>query len=149
MSGGEKIPEEGRLLLFRGNTAFGKPEVYEYLEQEKIGYAVRLSANAILQKAIAHLLVRPAEWASKGPIVSYHDFTYQAQSWSISRRVVAKSRGIYAFSCGVRRVGAPDAIRRSNPSTPPSLTQRRCDVFLLPTSLGSVQGHATGPLAIR
>ncbi len=83
MSGGEKIPEEGRLLLFRGNTAFGKPEVYKYLEQEKIGYAIRFSANAVLQKAIAHLLVRPAEWASKRPIVSYHDFTYQAQSWSI------------------------------------------------------------------
>ena len=39
---------------------------------------------------IAHLLVRPADWSSRRPIVSYYDFTYQAQSWSISRRVVAK-----------------------------------------------------------
>jgi len=36
------------------------------------------------------LLVRPTEWPSKRPIVCYHDFTYQAQSWSHSRRVVAK-----------------------------------------------------------
>ena len=77
-------------LLFRGDAAFGKPEVYEYLEQEKIGYAIRLSANAVLQREIAPLLVRPAEWCSSRPIVSYHDFTYRAQSWSVSRRVVAK-----------------------------------------------------------
>ena len=64
--------------------------VYEYLEQEMIGYAIRLSANAVLQREIAHLLVRPADWSSRRPIVSYYDFTYQAQSWSISRRVVAK-----------------------------------------------------------
>ena len=48
-------------LLFRGDAAFGKPEVYEYLEQEKIGYAIWLSANAVLQREITHLLVRPAE----------------------------------------------------------------------------------------
>ena len=36
------------------------------------------------------MLVRPTEWPSKRPIVCYHDFTYQAQSWSHSRRVVAK-----------------------------------------------------------
>ena len=34
---------KGRRLLFRGDAAFGKPEVYEYLEQEMIGYAIRLS----------------------------------------------------------------------------------------------------------
>ena len=87
-----RIPDQrkGRRLLFRGDAAFGKPEVYEYLEQEMIGYAIRLSANAVLQREIAHLLVRPADWSSRRPIVSYYDFTYQAQSWSISRRVVAK-----------------------------------------------------------
>ena len=82
--------EKGLRLLFRGDAAFGKPELYEYLEQEKIGYAIRLSANAVLQREIAHLLVRPAEWPSRKPIVCYHDFTYQAQSWSVPRRVVAK-----------------------------------------------------------
>ena len=40
--------EKGLRLLFRGDAAFGKPELYEYLEQEKIGYAIRLSANAVL-----------------------------------------------------------------------------------------------------
>jgi hypothetical protein len=86
----KRYQAKGLRLLFRGDAAFAKPEVYGYLEQEKIGYAIRLSTNALLQREIAHLLVRPTEWPSRRPIVSYHDFTYQAQSWSVSRRVVAK-----------------------------------------------------------
>ena len=82
--------KKGLRLLFLGDAAFGKPEVYEYLEQETIGYTIRLSANAVLQREIAHLLVRPTEWPSQKPIVSYHDFAYRAQSWNVSRSVVAK-----------------------------------------------------------
>jgi hypothetical protein len=78
-------------LLFRADAAFAKPEIYEYLESKGIGYAIRLPANEVLQRAIAHLLVRPTQWSTKGPIVSYHDFVYRAQSWNVSRRVVAKS----------------------------------------------------------
>ena len=77
-------------LLFRADAAFAKPEIYEYLETRHIGYAIRLPANEVLQREIAHLLVRPTEWPSQKPIVSYHDFVYQAQSWNIRRRVVAK-----------------------------------------------------------
>lgn len=60
------------------------------MEQEKIGYAIRLSANAVLYREIAHLLVRPTDGPSGMPIVSYHDFTYQAQSWDLPRRVISK-----------------------------------------------------------
>jgi hypothetical protein len=77
-------------LLFRADAAFAKPEIYAYLEAKNIGYAIRLPANEVLQREIAHLLVRPTEWPSKGPMVSYHDFVYRAQSWNVSRRVVAK-----------------------------------------------------------
>ena len=45
----KRYQEKGLRLLFRGDAAFAKPELYEYLEQETIGYAVRLSANAVLQ----------------------------------------------------------------------------------------------------
>ena len=62
-----RYQKKGRRLLFRGDAAFGKPEVYEYLEQEKIGYAIRLSANTVLQREIAHLLVRLAVWCSRRP----------------------------------------------------------------------------------
>ena len=77
-------------LLFRADAAFAKPEIYEYLETRQIYYAIRLPANEVLQRKIAHLLTRPTEGPSPKPIVSYHDFTYQAQSWNVSRRVVAK-----------------------------------------------------------
>jgi hypothetical protein len=77
-------------LLVRADAAFAKPELYEYMEPKSIGYAIRLPANEVLQKEIAHLLVRPTEWPSGKPIVSYHDFAYQAQSWNVPRRVVAK-----------------------------------------------------------
>ncbi len=77
-------------LLFRADAAFAKPELYEYMEARHIGYAIRLPTNDVLQREIAHLLVRPTEWLSPKPIVNYHDFGYQAQSWDFPRRVVAK-----------------------------------------------------------
>ena len=36
----------GLLLRFRGDAAFAKSELYELLEAEEIGYAIRLPANA-------------------------------------------------------------------------------------------------------
>ena len=39
--------KKGLRLLFRGDAAFAKPELYEYLEQGKIGYAIRLPANQV------------------------------------------------------------------------------------------------------
>ena len=77
-------------LLFRADAAFAKPELDEYLESHSIGSAIRLPANDVLQREIAHLLIRPTEWPTSKPVVSYHDFAYQAQSWPAPRRVVAK-----------------------------------------------------------
>jgi hypothetical protein len=78
-------------LLFRADAAFADPEIYMYLEARSIGYAIRLRSNPVLQREISHLLTRPTQWPSQGPTVSYHDFAYQAQSWNVARRVVAKS----------------------------------------------------------
>ena len=74
----------------RADAPFAKLELYDYMEARRIGYAIRLPANEVLQRETAHLLVRPTEWPSSKPIVTYHDFAYQAQSWSVPRRVVAK-----------------------------------------------------------
>jgi hypothetical protein len=82
--------KKGLRLLFRADVAFAKPELYEYLETRQVGYTIRLPANEVLHREIAHLLTRPAQWPSRRPIVSYHDFTYQAQSWHLPRRVIAK-----------------------------------------------------------
>jgi len=85
-----RYQEKGVRLLFRADAAFAKPEVYEYLESRDTGYAMRLPANEVLQGNIRHLLKRPVGRPPKKPVVRYHDFKYQAQSWDIPRRVVAK-----------------------------------------------------------
>jgi len=75
---------------FRGDAAFTKPEIYEYLESNGFLYAIRLPANEILQKEIQHLWTRPVGRPPKKPLVLLFDFMYQAASWDKSRRVVAK-----------------------------------------------------------
>ncbi len=78
------------LRFFRGDAAFADPNVYPYLETEGYFYAIRLIGNAILHKKIEHLMTRPVGRPPKKPIVLYHSFQYQAGSWNIPRRVVAK-----------------------------------------------------------
>ena len=75
---------------FRGDAAFAKPEIYEYLERNGYLYAMRLPANDLLYEEIRHLLTRPIGRPPRKPIVLLHDFMYQAASWSRPRRVVAK-----------------------------------------------------------
>jgi len=77
-------------LYFRGDAAFANPEIYEFLEAEGIGYTIRLPANSILQAKIGYLLKRPVGRPAHEVRRYYASFTYQAQSWSKPRRVVAK-----------------------------------------------------------
>ena len=75
---------------FRADAAFAKPEVYEYLEERRVLYAIRLPSNEVLQWEIAPLLRRPVGRPPRKPIIWYDDFWYQAGSWDRPRRVVAK-----------------------------------------------------------
>ena len=86
----KRYGKTGVRLLFRADAAFAKPEVYEYMEQRDIGYAIRLPANEVLHEHIKHLLKRPVGRPPKKPSIWYHDFQYQAKSWDHPRRVVAK-----------------------------------------------------------
>ena len=76
--------------FFRGDAAFARPELYEYLEAERYLYAIRLPANEALQREIEPLLTRPVGRPSNKPVVWHHGFLYQAGSWDKPRRVVAK-----------------------------------------------------------
>ena len=44
---------------FRADAAFAKPDIYEYLEERQVLYAIRLPGNEVLQREIAPLLRRP------------------------------------------------------------------------------------------
>ena len=76
--------------FFRADAAFAIPDLYELLEAEGYRYAIRLKANAVLERQIAHLLTRPVGRPPDKPQRFYHSFEYRAQSWDRPRRVVAK-----------------------------------------------------------
>jgi hypothetical protein len=76
-------------LYFRGDAAFANPEIYEFLEGEGMGYAIRLPADRVLQERIGYL--RRSVWRPPHEVRRYHaSFSYQAKSWKKPRRVVAK-----------------------------------------------------------
>jgi Transposase DDE domain group 1 len=75
---------------FRGDAAFANPEIYEFLEAEGYGYAIRLPTNPVLQGKIGYLLKRPVGRPPLEVRRYYASFTYQAQSWKKPRRVVGK-----------------------------------------------------------
>jgi Transposase DDE domain group 1 len=77
-------------LYFRGDAAFANPEIYEFLEAEGRGYAIRLQANRVLQDKIGYLLKRPVGRSPHEVRRYYASFSYQAQSWRKLRRIVAK-----------------------------------------------------------
>ena len=77
-------------IYLRADAAFAMPEVYEFLEAERINYAIRLPANQILQHRIGYLLKRPVGRPSNEVRRFHANFTYQAGSWTKPRRVIAK-----------------------------------------------------------
>jgi len=77
-------------LYFRGDAAFVNPAIYEFLEAEGYGYAIRLPTNRVVQEKIGYLLSRPVGRPPLEVRRYYASFAYQAGSWSKPRRVVAK-----------------------------------------------------------
>ena len=86
----ERYRAAGKKLYFRGDAAFASPDMYEYLEDNRVLYAIRLKANNKLYEKIDHLMTRPVGRPSAKPEVLYYDFSYPAASWDRSRRVIAK-----------------------------------------------------------
>jgi hypothetical protein len=80
-----------KLFWLRGDAAFANPETYEYCEERRITYFIRLPSNANLMRLLGHHLNRPVGRPPKSGIqVKIVDLHYQAKSWSRPRRIVAK-----------------------------------------------------------
>src|SRR5262249_22285150 len=62
----------------------------EFLEAERVKYAIRLPANQILQHRIGYLLKRPGGRPSNEGRRFHANFTHQAGSMTKPRRVLAK-----------------------------------------------------------
>jgi hypothetical protein len=86
----ERYRAMGKRIYFRADAAFASPDLYEYLEGNKVLYAMRIKANNRLYEIVEHLMTRSVGRPSLKPKVFYHDFRYRAKSWRKSRRVIAK-----------------------------------------------------------
>ena len=87
----ERYPGWFKLFWVRADAAFANPETYEYCEEQRITYFIRLPGNAILMRLLEPHLNRPVGRPPKSGIqVRIVDLHYQAKSWSRPRRVVAK-----------------------------------------------------------
>jgi hypothetical protein len=85
-----RYAQSGLRRQFRGDAGFARPEIYEYLEAHAFLYAIRVPANAVLERLIAPHLERPEALEPGVSAVSYHDLLYQAGTWERPRRVVSK-----------------------------------------------------------
>jgi len=86
----DRYKEMDKKLYLRGDAAFATPDIYGYLEDNSILYAIRLKANNNLCHEIDHLMTRPVGRPSRKPKVYFHNFSYRATSWKSSRRAIAK-----------------------------------------------------------
>ena len=76
-------------LWLRGDAAFAGPDLYEFCEDRRITYFIRLSSNSSLKKLIKPHLKRPA--VPKGGVqVRVVELRHQAEKWNKPRRVVLK-----------------------------------------------------------
>ena len=84
-------------FYFRADAAFAMPD-YEFLEAERIKYAIRLPANQVLQSRIGYLLTRPVGRPAHHVRRSHASFSYQAGSWTKVANAASKSRSALARS---------------------------------------------------
>jgi hypothetical protein len=86
----DRCHAQGQTVVVRADAAFAIPALYEALERRGVSYAIRLPTNAVLERDIEDLLVRPRGRPSHAPLVRYRSFQYQAASWDRPRRVITK-----------------------------------------------------------
>ena len=80
----------GQAVVVRADAACALPALSEALERWHGASAIRLPADAVLERAIEDLLVRPRGRPSYAPLVRYRSVQYQAASWDRPRRVIAQ-----------------------------------------------------------
>jgi hypothetical protein len=82
----------GALILFRADAGFAVPALYEYLEEQKIRYVIGfITNNRVLEKAAPLLEKAQRQYLETGEKQRlFTSFSYQAESWDLSRRIIAK-----------------------------------------------------------
>jgi hypothetical protein len=75
----------------RGDAAFANREIYEFCEEPRLTYFIRLPGNVNLMRLMKHHLSRPVGRPPKIRIqVKLVDLQYQGGNWTKPRRVAAR-----------------------------------------------------------
>lgn len=85
-------------LWLRADSAYARVELFDWLEQARIGYDIAMAANAVLNREVEEAIpvVRDLAQRQNETIAFYFPLDYQAGSWSHPRRVVAKVEAVLA-----------------------------------------------------
>ncbi|MEA2016596.1 MAG: IS1380 family transposase [Actinomycetota bacterium] len=87
----KKFP--GTKIYVRGDSGFGKPELYGLCEGKKVQYTIGIKGNPVLKRK-AHKVFEKAqkEYEETGkPVQLHNSFIYRAGSWVKSRRIRFKA----------------------------------------------------------
>jgi len=94
-------------LRVRLDGGFAGPEMFEFLERERVEYIIAMAANSVL-----NALAEPAMWRARALSAKsaqtehlYTECRYAAKSWGIKRRVIIKAEVVQA----------PGSAPRDNP----------------------------------
>lgn len=109
-------------IVVRADNGLAVPEVYDFCDAERLGYAIGYASNAVLQRAtataLADLELYYRFYRHREPHVQrFEEVTdYQAESWPRPRRVVAKveitPQGSQRRFVVTNLAGRPEAIYR-------------------------------------
>jgi len=87
----ERHRDRFRRFWLRADAAFGKPEIYEYCEENRITHFIRLKSNNSLTDLVEPHLKRPVgRPPTSGIQTKLIDFAHRAGSWDRARRVICK-----------------------------------------------------------
>lgn len=88
----ERFP--GVRLIFRGDSWFATPALYDWCEANDVAYVIGLPGNAVLHQQSQPWRAAAQAAAAHGKIGSarrFGEFLYQAEGWRQARRVVVKA----------------------------------------------------------
>ena len=80
-------------IRVRLDGGFATPELFDFLEDQRLEYAVAMGKNAVLEAFAAPLMdeVRHRSWHSGETEHRYGECQYEARSWDDERRVIFKA----------------------------------------------------------
>lgn len=82
-------------IRLRADNGFACPALYDYCEDQQIGYAVNAGTHQKMVAEVEDLQKRAVELfetcEGKIPVKVYGEFQYQAKTWRAPRRIIAKA----------------------------------------------------------